>query len=81
MTCREMVEFLMAYLDRELPEAQRTSFEAHIQLCPPCQAYLETYERTVSLGRVLCEDGDDPVPDDVPEALVRAILEARQKGG
>ncbi|NNL66283.1 MAG: hypothetical protein HKP30_08580 [Myxococcales bacterium] len=81
MTCKEMVEFLMAYLDRELPEAQRASFESHIDLCPPCQVYLDTYRQTVSLGKLLCEHEDDPVPDDVPEALVRAILAARRQEG
>ena len=64
LTCREMVEFLMAYLDGELPEGQRESFDQHLRDCPPCEVYLDTYRRTVDLGRSVCEDGEGP--DDEP---------------
>ena len=79
MTCRELVDFLMAYLDDELDAAQRGAFEQHVEACPPCIAYLETYRRTVELGRSICDDPDldGPVPEDVPDELVAAILAAR----
>lgn len=77
MTCREFVEFLMAYLDEELPGGQRRVFEGHLQDCPPCKTYLETYRETVELGRRVC-DGEVAPPEDVPESLVRAILAARR---
>ena len=66
MTCREFVEFLMAYLDAELAPEARAAFTAHIEDCPPCGTYLETYRQTLSLGHAICEDPDGPVPDDVP---------------
>ena len=76
MKCRECVEFLMAYLDGELPAEQAAHFEVHLEKCPPCKAYLETYKRTVelekSLGRSLC--GTLPK---VPEELIKAILKAK----
>ena len=81
MTCREFVEFLMAYLDRELPDSQRTVFEGHIRLCPPCGDYLTTYRETVEMGKRVCRDGDGPVPEEAPEELVRAILAARRSSG
>ena len=77
MTCKEFVDFLMAYLDEELPQGERSTFEGHLVDCPPCKVYLETYRETVALGRGCCRD-DDPVPDDVPDALVNAILAARK---
>mgnify|MGYP002626349457 CR=1 FL=1 len=77
MTCQEFVEFLMAYLDEELPGRQRTVFEGHLEDCPPCKVYLDTYRETVELGRRVC-DGDAAPPEDVPESLVRAILAARR---
>ena len=80
MTCREMVEFLMAYLEGELPAGQRESFDQHVSHCPPCEVYLDTYRRTVELGQSVCRDEGAPVPDDVPEALVEAILAARRQG-
>lgn len=80
MTCQEMVDFLMAYLDGELPGDERERFEVHLRDCPPCEVYLDTYRKTVELGQSVCkgEGPDAPVPEDVPEALVAAILAARR---
>ena len=79
MTCREFVEFLMAYLDGELPEAQRRVFESHMEVCAACVNYLASYEATVALGRRLAEQGEASLPEDVPEELVDAILAARRR--
>jgi len=77
MTCKELVDFLMAYLDNELPADQRAGFESHLGECPACVVYMNTYIETVRMGKVACSPPDAPVPDDVPEELVRAILAAR----
>lgn len=80
MTCQEFVEFLMAYLDGELSAEVGRVFEAHVGECPPCLAYLDSYRETVRLGRSLCDEPEGPVPEEVPEGLVRAILDARRRG-
>ena len=80
MNCREFVEFLMDYLDQTLPKRQRTIFKGHIDECPNCGTYLETYEETVRLGRQICRDPEAPVPEGVPEGLLEAILAARCAG-
>lgn len=80
MTCQEFVDFLMAYLDEELAPAQREAFDGHMVACPECVTYLETYRDAVRLGRrALCESPDAPVPDEVPDDLVQAILAARER--
>ena len=79
MTCREFVDFLMDYLEGALPATQRATFQEHMGECPSCVTYLETYEETVRLGREVCRDLEGPVPEDVPEQLVRAILAARER--
>ena len=76
LTCREICEFVMAFLDGELPEREQEVFKAHLALCPPCVCYLETYRKTVTLGKNACTD---PNPPQVPEDLVKAILAARKK--
>lgn len=81
MNCREFVDFLMAYLDGELPEPERSAFDRHLRDCPPCVTYLDTYSQTVRMGRTLCRDPEGPLPEDVPEELVRAILAARPRSG
>ena len=79
MTCRELVDFLMSYLDRELPQDQRERFELHLAACPACVVYMDGYVETIRMGKMACAPLDGPVPVDVPEELVRAILAA--KGG
>ena len=79
MTCRELVDFLMQYLDAELPEGPLSVFERHLGECPPCQAYLDTYRETIRVSRLACESDQSPVPEDVPDQLVAAILAARAR--
>jgi anti-sigma factor RsiW len=75
MTCHEFTEFLMAYLDGELPAEQHAHFCQHRDRCPPCLRYLRSYELTVRLER---EAFADPDPQTAPEELVRAVLAARR---
>lgn len=74
ITCQELIDFIASYRDNELSPDQRVEFERHLSVCPSCVAYLKTYEQTIALTRAT---GDDPVPEDVPESLIRAILNAR----
>ena len=79
VTCREFVDFIMAWLDRELDPERSRIFSEHLAMCPDCVDYLESYQRTVALGKAAWEaPGDSPVPEEVPEALVQAVLAARR---
>ena len=80
MTCREIVDFLMAYLDGELSAEEKALFEEHLCECPPCVDYLETYRVTIRLGKEACAEERGGCAD-VPEELIRAILAARKQGG
>ncbi len=75
LTCREVLDFLADYVSAELPEAQRAEFERHLSVCPPCVAYLKSYQATMRMGAEAFDDVDAPPP---PEALVQAILAARR---
>jgi len=79
LTCKDFSDFLMSYLDGDLAGVERESFDAHVEACPECLNYLDSYRATVELGKSVCGTRPDgPVPDDVPEALVHAILAARR---
>jgi anti-sigma factor RsiW len=80
VTCRDFVDFLIEYFSGELAEAERTEFEGHLAECPACVTYLDTYRKTIQLLKAVYVHPEDPVPDEVPEDLVRAILAARSKG-
>lgn len=77
MTCREFIAFLDEYLSASLSARQRARFERHLAGCQDCTAYLMSYQHTIALGKVAFPQLDDPVPGDVPEKLIRAILTVR----
>lgn len=78
MKCRELAEFLMDYVSGDLPEEARAHFELHLSRCHNCHEYLEQYESTIKAGKIACGD-DQSLPANVPEDLVKAILEARKR--
>ena len=77
MTCAEFETFVLDYLSDRLPPAQKQIFELHMRLCRECRDYLEAYQRTVELEKAAFQSPTAPVPEDVPEDLVRASLAAR----
>ena len=92
MNCKEVIDFLMEYLDDELSEEQRSSFESHLQVCSACVAFIESYKQTLQLtkqlrfseageelGEKVEEKVEDKVLEEVPQGLVDAILAARAK--
>jgi anti-sigma factor RsiW len=80
MNCREFTDFLMDYMEGELPDEEREVFESHLRCCPACVAYLESYRQTVAVGKLVCEDPCAEIPDEVPRQLIEAILAARSRG-
>ena len=78
ITCKEFEDFVLDYLDDELPALQRSRFERHIRMCRECRQYLLAYQRTQEVSRAVFSSPDALVPDDVPEDLIKAILQARK---
>ena len=79
MTCRELTSFIGDYLAGELDMEARTEFDRHLAVCPNCRQYVADYQRTVQLSRSIVHGPDDAFPADVPDALVSAIVAARQR--
>ncbi len=75
--CRELISFLMDYVDGELPTEHAGTFQQHLDACPECVAYVDSYERTISLTKDTLGE-PEAACDDMPEDLVQAILTARQ---
>jgi anti-sigma factor RsiW len=79
MTCKEVYDLVMAYLDNELPPDERAEFENHLyKCCPSCGAYLASYQETVRLAR---QAGRSVSQDDVPPKLLQAILANAPRDG
>ena len=77
MTCRELSELLLAYLDGELSAEQHARLTEHLNRCPPCAHYLHSYQVTVQVTRVAYAESETPVPDE----LVKAVMAARRGQG
>jgi anti-sigma factor RsiW len=57
LSCQELVELVTDYLEDALPPEQRAGFDAHLELCDGCTAYLEQMRATITLvGRLTPED-------------------------
>ncbi|MBL0926664.1 MAG: zf-HC2 domain-containing protein [Phycisphaerales bacterium] len=82
LTCREVLDFLMGFLDGELTEPQREAFARHLAVCPSCVNYVAGYRTTVRATKAATlppgVSGSDPAAGVVPEGLIRAIREARR---
>jgi anti-sigma factor RsiW len=76
MTCQQLIDFIMSYLENQLPQEERSEFDRHLAVCPSCVNYVKTYERTILLAKA---SANDPVPEDVPESLVQAILASQRE--
>ncbi len=74
MICREFIELVGAYFDGELDAGAQDEFDAHLACCVACSLYLDSYEKTVELGKAAFRD--DPA-EEPPEDLVQAILNAK----
>lgn len=77
ISCAEFEDFILAYLEGNLSARQQRIFEVHLQACPHCQNYLEAYRRTVAISKKVFESPHAPVPEEVPEELIQAILKSR----
>lgn len=53
MTCRELIERLMEYVEGAVPG---DAFEHHLAGCSSCRAYLDSYLKTIGLARGAFDD-------------------------
>jgi len=79
LVCRDLVDSLDEYLSGSMAPDRRAAFSVHLSQCPSCVSYMKTYRATLELGRAALLRSEEPVPDEVPEDLVRAIFAAREK--
>ena len=78
ITCKEFEDFVLSYLDGELTRRQQSVFEWHLRICRECRDYLAAYQRAAELGCAVLHSPKETLPEEVPEDLIRAILDARK---
>jgi anti-sigma factor RsiW len=77
ITCRELIDFLDDYVANDMEPSRRRTVDEHLAICPECVRYVDSYRRTIAMGRAAFDDPSAPAPSDVPPKLLRAILASR----
>jgi anti-sigma factor RsiW len=72
--CRQIAELLDDYVDGTLPKRTRELLEWHIEGCPPCVAFVNTYRGTIDAARKL---GDVQIPPEVKQRLLAVLRASR----
>jgi anti-sigma factor RsiW len=49
LTCAEVVDLVIGYIEGALSPADHVRFDAHLMTCPPCQAHLDQMRRTIDV--------------------------------
>jgi anti-sigma factor RsiW len=68
--CPECVELLADYIDGSLPPDQTELLEWHLDGCPPCVAFVNTYRGTVDAARRLREHPETKLPAELRQKLI-----------
>jgi anti-sigma factor RsiW len=74
VTCASGVSVLMDYLEGVVSEDVRAAIDAHVNGCPRCQAFIESYRAT---PRILREATIATFPPELEQSLI-AYLRARR---
>ncbi|MBX7165905.1 MAG: zf-HC2 domain-containing protein [Pirellulales bacterium] len=56
MTCQELADLLSDYLAEDLSPHARAAFEAHLQTCPDCARYFDSFREVMQLVRQAARD-------------------------
>jgi len=78
LTCKQFDEFMMDYLEGNLPFWQKISCGLHVRMCRKCAKFVDQYRRVVLLEKNAFVPAADSIPEAVPEELVKAALACRK---
>ena len=70
LECRQIAELLGDYFDGSLPRETRELIDFHIDGCPPCVAFINTYKGTMDATRRL---PDAPIPPELKNRLLAVL--------
>jgi len=74
LTCEEVTALVTDYLDGRMRWTDRARFLLHVEVCPPCRAYLRQMSFVIA---VLGAMPGERIPDDVMEGLVQSFASWR----
>ena len=75
--CRQIAELLGDYIEGALPRRQQELIDWHIEGCPPCVAFVNTYRGTINAAQTLRHV---EIPTELKSRLL-AVLSADRPSG
>ena len=79
VSCREVITFLIDYLNDELQPERLAAFEEHFGECDSCRAYLRSYREAIRMARQTL--AVPPIQSAESEQIASAILLAVRREG
>jgi len=73
LSCKEIYDFLDAYLDGELNAELVAELKGHLDACAHCLAFLNTYKKSIELVGVAPEIA---MPDELRNILIKLYPES-----
>ena len=75
--CETFEDFIVDYLEGRLAAKQKFVFEMHLKIGRECREYLAVYKASMAVGRSVLKD-EPLLPDEIPEDLISAVIDARR---
>jgi len=72
LTCRDVIDLLVEYLEQGLPPETLEGFDAHLERCLACVAYVNTYKKTRELTGEVTRVA---IPDEMRARLRQFLLD------
>lgn len=70
LTCEKLIDLLVDYIDGELASDTETQLEQHLDACPKCVEFIDSYRQTGPICReALSVEMPDPVKSSLFEFL------------
>ncbi len=73
-TCKQITDLMLDYLTDKLRPKLKQDFQKHLDICPDCVAFVNTYKKTVKATATLREEDIPPKVRDNVLGFLRAKL-------
>lgn len=76
LTCRQVAEILNEFVEGALTQERTTHVQVHLEACPPCVAFANSYRVTIKISQKL---QPRPVPETLRAKFEQAVKELKKE--
>jgi len=74
--CKSLENFIIDFLEDNLPAHEKMMFQKHIGECKHCEDYLQGYRKSIELSKAALTGKTSDKVENIPDDMVAAILAA-----